>query len=186
MRPEYYSPIADYDKRYGLLRVLNVAPMGTGKLHCRCDCGRLVVVRRAALVDGSVRCCAWRNHPDMPRPRRKGEVLVRFDGADVTLRIACEALGIDYTAARRRWGVGDDPLTVPPRKPSGRKLAAAPTGLRDRCRESGIPYGTALSRIADGWTEGEAVWIPRGIGERRDDSERDDMAPDWATYYAQG
>jgi hypothetical protein len=122
----------------------------------------------------------------MPQPRRKGEVLVRFEGDEVPLRFACRELGIDYTAARRRWGVGDDPLTVPPRKPSGRKPTAAPTGLRALCRESGIPYGMALSRIADGWTEAEAVWIPRGVVRRRDDSERDDMAPTWRDYYREG
>lgn len=182
---EYYAPIADYDKRFGLLQVLNVAMMGTRKLHCRCECGRVVVVRRASLVDGSARCCAWRNHPELPRPERKGTVYVRFDGADVPLRFACDALGIGYTAARARWGVGDDPLTVPPRKPSGRKPAAAPPGLRDRCRASGVPYGLALSRIADGWAADEAVWIPRGVA-RRPDGERDCLAPDWAEYYREG
>ena len=183
---EYYNPIREYGSTYGLLRVLNVAQMGTGKLHCRCACGKLVIVPKHRLTGGKVKCCAWRNHPELKRPPRSDAVWVEVEGARMTLQDACAGLGIDYKAARRRYGVGGDPLTEPPRKPPGRKPAVVSGSLRQLCQESGIPYGIALSRLQDGWTPQEAAWIPRDIEERRDDSERDPLAFTWREYYAQG
>lgn len=198
------------DRRFGLLTALWYRASRKAWV-CRCDCGEQTLATQIELVTGREACCDVERHPEMAPPPAKVRHPVemratyeawramRRSGSEVAPRwqdFAAFLSDLDLRPSVRHKLTRLD--TLRPWQPgnAGWRVAAdrvrkrftwqgMPMTLRAVCSFNHVPYGRVVARMKAGWTLEEAVYIPEHV-RRRDDSERDDMAPDWQTYYARG
>lgn len=100
--------------------------------------------------------CCWIPKPDQNKNKRNCRYVV-VDGEKLTLKAACQKLGLPYQAVHLRVTRYGMPIEEAISKP----FQDRENTLKKRCERAGMPYGTVNARINQmGWSEEKALTTP--------------------------